>query len=481
MVVALAIASTSLATVRDVSTLYITESDWLFVPTTADLEVDSFVALRTNNPTGDNITAVWYRKVNQTWESYAWDTQDQSRAIASVKSILNLPDSTDGKWPIAPHSEPADDPEKFEGGVMESDPFAPVIAGMEDPEPFVQTLEDSGWRAAWLRMWNHPCQPQIVLETWVLAVQMAEAEIAQDGGMNEFIEAFFQGTVSNPCGPDTFVCLVEMTAGAVLQSGDPASVVLDGVVENPGGQPAIVRGAPITEGQTVLHALVNNVGSEAATFLVDDATVVTLQPGSTLLMANTSTYSTCARKCKRAIVGYCAVALVIDSACFCKCWGCSQGDPGWLGNLPNCPCQITVDNNGNPVNPNPDEWENPVVPNCCHPGAAWCMRSCPSVDGDPGQQCCYDSNGQLITEGEGAGTPDIVAPCNWTGLPWWDAWSHYNEDVAPYKHCKAAGMLDCYLKHRPPNNGNGCTCNPPDHPNCGEVVIVPENPCNCDP
>ena len=89
------------------------------------------------------------------------------------------------------------------------------------------------------------------------------------------------------------------------------------------------------------------------------------------------------------------------------------------------------------------------------------LRSVPPDDGDPGQQCCYDAAGNLITAGNGAGTPDIVAPYG----PW-DAWHHYEEDVAPWNWCVAAGLLDCYLNQRPPNNGNNCLCNPPGHAHC---------------
>ena len=43
---------------------------------------------------------------------------------------------------------------------------------------------------------------------------------------------------------------------------------------------------------------------------------------------------------------------------------------------------------------------------------------------------------------------------------------HYEEDVAPWNWCVAAGLLDCYLNQRPPNNGNNCLCNPPGNAHC---------------
>ena len=79
----------------------------------------------------------------------------------------------------------------------------------------------------------------------------------------------------------------------------------------------------------------------------------------------------------------------------------------WYTSLPDCPCK-------NPdlddVKTN-DSWASEGTSHA-HPGAAECFRSYPKkgvnqlkLDG-PGQQCCYDDCGNLITGGAAAGTPD---------------------------------------------------------------------------
>ena len=109
------------------------------------------------------------------------------------------------------------------------------------------------------------------------------------------------------------------------------------------------------------------------------------------------------------------------------------------------------------------------------------MRSCPTVSGGPGQQCCYDDTGKLITCGTAAGTPDKVSPINancaingfWSLLGWpgqdplnafvsaANAISNFQSDVATFNSCRSEGraMTD-YLRARPPNNGLKCPNNP---------------------
>jgi hypothetical protein len=120
-------------------------------------------------------------------------------------------------------------------------------------------------------------------------------------------------------------------------------------------------------------------------------------------------------------------------------------DLDWLNQLPNCPCAISSGN------PDPNQWYNPEpASQTYHPGASLCMRSRPTTDGGPGQQCCYDAAGGLITGGAAAGTPDRVAP---VGLN--NALAHFNRDVVPFNRC---GWKK-YLEIRPPNNGNNCAAN----------------------
>ena len=140
----------------------------------------------------------------------------------------------------------------------------------------------------------------------------------------------------------------------------------------------------------------------------------------------------------------------------CKAWCDAEMKKGigWLNTLPNCPCSV----GSPPTNPNPKVWFEPGSEASFHPGSSVCIRSKPATSGGPGQQCCYDGTGALITGGYGAGTPDKVAPAgnilNYV--------AHFNEDVVPFNQCYAASgvpVLTIYLKCRPPNNGNNCPAN----------------------
>jgi hypothetical protein len=143
----------------------------------------------------------------------------------------------------------------------------------------------------------------------------------------------------------------------------------------------------------------------------------------------------------------------------CACWVQTQQNQGtgWLAKLPACPCSIGKP----PKNPNPSTWHDPEGASpYYHPGAKTCIRSYPvaffpdplGLACQPGQQCCYDGSGSLITHGAGAGTPDYAAPQGASLC----TLGHYAADVMPFGYCP----LDTYLKYRPPNNGNNCPGNP---------------------
>ncbi len=128
---------------------------WTLVPTLLDGKVESFLALREDLAYGENLTAVWYRKVagtdgTESWETKAFEDQDQSKAIRAVKEALALPDSTDESWPVAVAESAAPEPERLVKGVLESDALAPLVADLEDPQPIVEMLEGAGWKAAWI-------------------------------------------------------------------------------------------------------------------------------------------------------------------------------------------------------------------------------------------------------------------------------------------------------------------------------------------
>lgn len=124
----------------------------------------------------------------------------------------------------------------------------------------------------------------------------------------------------------------------------------------------------------------------------------------------------------------------------------------WLDQLPDCPC--TEDAAKDPKS----AWSSDAAPDThFHPNADSCYRqsSRPYKFGQrlpTGQQCCY-KDGQLITAGPSAGTPDYTStdvPVN--ALPG-AAGQHFRNDVMPFLICQKGGMLDYYLLQRPPNPG----------------------------
>ena len=126
---------------------------WTLVPTLLGGKVESFLALREEIPFGENLTAVWYRKRTsadgaESWEPMAFAEQDQSKAIRAVKDALSLSDATDGSWPVAVAPVAAPQPEAMVKGVLETDALAPMVAALENPQPFVEMLEGAGWAAA---------------------------------------------------------------------------------------------------------------------------------------------------------------------------------------------------------------------------------------------------------------------------------------------------------------------------------------------
>ncbi len=138
--------------------------------------------------------------------------------------------------------------------------------------------------------------------------------------------------------------------------------------------------------------------------------------------------------------------------------------PQWYEQLPDCPCK-DPDYNGIQLN---DGWAKDRGDlNKYHKGAASSYRSYPPVITEAGkscQQCCYDANGDLITSGSGAGTPDKVSTCSgenekgemtlrWVGLA-----GHYFKDVKPwqrYMKADSAGW-QVYNRYWIPNTGKAC-------------------------
>jgi hypothetical protein len=174
---------------------------WTLVPTLLDGKVESFLALREDLAYGENLTAVWYRKVaaadgTESWETKAFEEQDQPKAIRAVKEALALADSTDESWPVAVAPIAAAAPEPMIKGVLESDALAPLVAELEDPQPIVEMLEEVGWATAAIdaSLELGGCTAQAALSD--LAAR-AEAELVrQQQGLNGVLHS----TDGLPCG-----------------------------------------------------------------------------------------------------------------------------------------------------------------------------------------------------------------------------------------------------------------------------------------
>ena len=103
-----------------------------------------------------------------------------------------------------------------------------------------------------------------------------------------------------------------------------------------------------------------------------------------------------------------------------------------------------------------------------HPGANNCFRRKYKAHS---QQCCYSSDGRLITDGPGGGTADKAsAPTS----PWVALFQvikgaslrHYDLDVRPFIDCGGSGGWDVYRTVRPISNGRLL----------GSDRVCPENP-----
>ena len=122
--------------------------------------------------------------------------------------------------------------------------------------------------------------------------------------------------------------------------------------------------------------------------------------------------------------------------------------PGWRDVLPDCPCT------NEEARSDTTTWEGGIggCPDFFHPGAVTGYRSArgySSVRGTShGQQCCYDGNGNLITHGPGAGTPDVWSPTT-------NFFKHQLYDVQTWLRLGSR----TYNRFWIPNRGSGCPPN----------------------
>jgi len=131
--------------------------------------------------------------------------------------------------------------------------------------------------------------------------------------------------------------------------------------------------------------------------------------------------------------------------------------------LPNCPCEIPLDDCGFPKEGFGNGWSDPKKANPLHPGAAWEIRWNNGKFGASGQQCTYDNKGKLLTKSPSAGSADYY---------WFNDDPNNLTDVAHFALHAVSDFGFYWLwrwgltpgvdfdARRPPNNGNNCPPNP---------------------
>jgi RHS repeat-associated protein len=168
----------------------------------------------------------------------------------------------------------------------------------------------------------------------------------------------------------------------------------------------------------------------------------------------------------------CAVMCANAQTAFVR-WYNQNRDLEWTRNLPACPCStdyyircdgiwgVFTDNPLVARNPDPAIWNDPAESLYgYHEGARVCMRS-KEVDGHA-SQCCYDANGDVITEGSGSGSADMVPGTVWT-YPWHEAQDMDPADLANYLDGGGWGCYsEAYLNARPNLVPSNCKKNSGD-------------------
>ncbi|HYE61644.1 MAG TPA: hypothetical protein VD997_06585 [Phycisphaerales bacterium] len=136
----------------------IVQADWTFVPVvqiteTNSVDVVGVLALRDSSQVyGDNLVAVWYENphADETWPAISWKSQSQWDAITWVKDTYGITEECDFMWPTSEENpnEPAlVEPEGYEGGLIEGDPFAELLGQYTHAE-VVAILVEAGYAAA---------------------------------------------------------------------------------------------------------------------------------------------------------------------------------------------------------------------------------------------------------------------------------------------------------------------------------------------
>ncbi len=138
-----------------VSTVRVLAGDWNYVPIVTHKpgghEINTIVAFSKPGTTvGNNLVAVRYTRVATGWEKETWTEIDQWKIVTTLKEEMGIPGDDDFRWGVGPTegegSAGASVP--MEGGLLEEDPLAPVVASTPDPIGTTQVLVAMGYAAA---------------------------------------------------------------------------------------------------------------------------------------------------------------------------------------------------------------------------------------------------------------------------------------------------------------------------------------------
>ena len=138
----------------------------------------------------------------------------------------------------------------------------------------------------------------------------------------------------------------------------------------------------------------------------------------------------------------------------------------WMSKVPKCPCTVKE------VIEMADVFLEDKVPSLHQPCTATYNKSgCTATsyrtifpaNNGAGNQCCYDINGALITNGLSAGTIDRYSPSSIMGVV-----GHFTHDVLPFFSCcnlcrENCEVCDLYLNRRPLFGDVGCLSVNSDH------------------
>ena len=127
-----------------------------------------------------------------------------------------------------------------------------------------------------------------------------------------------------------------------------------------------------------------------------------------------------------------------DEAVFNEWVRLEQGHLDWLGELTPCPCCVEDVETS-------EDWIAPSrASKKFHPGGHWSTRSNRATSGGHGNQCIYDSGGNLIMLPPAAGSADRHSPTTASGVA-----NRYFHDVAPYNRAVSLGRISSYFSVRP--------------------------------